>query len=47
MLQWDKASTNVPAKYADYVDIFSFNLAMKLPKNTGMNEFVIELVEKK
>lgn len=28
-LQWDKASTKVSAKYADYVDIFLFNLAIE------------------
>ena len=30
----DEAFTKVSFKYADYADIFSFDLAMELPKNT-------------
>lgn len=30
-LQWDKVSTIISVKYADYGDVFSFNLAIKLP----------------
>ena len=30
-LQADKALTEVPAKYSDYVDVFSLNLAIELP----------------
>lgn len=47
MLQWDKAPTKVSAKYTDYTDIFLFNLAIKLPENTGINEHAIELVKSK
>ena len=39
----DKALTKVPLKYADYADIFSFNFAMELPKNTGINKHIIKL----
>lgn len=46
-LQWDKASTKVPFEYANYADIFSFDLAMELPESTGINEYAIELVEEK
>ena len=33
----DKAPTKVPPKYIHYAEIFSFDLAMELPKNTGIN----------
>ena len=39
----DKAPTKVLPKYADYLDVFSFDLAMKLPKNNGINKHAIEL----
>ena len=43
----DKAFTKVPPKYADYVDVFSFDLAMELPKKTGINKQAIELQDSK
>ena len=46
-LQQDKAPTEIPSEYADYADVFSFDLAMELPENTGINEHAIELVEGK
>ena len=46
-LQQDKAPTEIPPEYADYADTFSPDLAMELPENTGINEYVIELVEGK
>ena len=46
-LQQDKAPTEIPPEYADYADVFSPDLAMELPENTGMNEHAIELVEGK
>ncbi len=46
-LQWDKAPTKIPAKYSDYADIFSSDLAMELPENTGINEHAIELINGK
>ena len=39
----DEASTKVPLKYVNYVDIFSFNLAMELRENTGINKHAIKL----
>ncbi len=46
-LQWNKAPTEIPAKYSDYADVFSLDLAMELPENTGMNKHAIELIDKK
>lgn len=34
-------------KYSNYTIGFSFNLAIKLPKNTRINEYVIELIDDK
>ena len=42
-LKQDEAPTKVSSKYADYADIFSFNLAIKLPENTGINKHAIKL----
>ncbi len=47
VLQWDKAPTKILAKYSDYADVFSSDLAMELPQNTRMNEYAIELIERK
>ena len=41
----EEAFTKVPAKYSDFVDVFSPDLAFKLSKNTGINDHAIELVE--
>ncbi len=46
-LQWDKAPTKIPAKYADYADVFSSNLAMELFENIGINEHAIKLIKGK
>ncbi len=46
-LQWDKASTEIPAEYSDYTDVFSSDLVMELLENTGINEHAIELIEGK
>ena len=43
ILKQDKAPTQVLPKYADYVDVFSFDLEIKLPKNTGINKHAIIL----
>ncbi len=43
-LQQDKAPTKIPQEYADYTDVFLFDLAMELPEITGINEHAIELV---
>ena len=47
LLLTDKALTKVLPKYLDYADVFFFNLAIELPKNTGINEHAIALVEGK
>lgn len=46
-LDWDKTLTKVLAKYADYVNIFSFDLVIKLLENTDINKLSIKLVEDK
>ncbi len=46
-LQWDKVPTEIPAKYSDYADVFSSDLAMELPENTEMNEHAIKLIKGK
>lgn len=46
-LQWDKTLNKVLAKYSNYTDIFSFNLAIELHENTRINEHIIELLEDK
>ena len=43
----DEAPTKVPPKYANYADVFSFDLAMELPKNTNINKYAIELQDDK
>ena len=43
----DEAPTKVTPEYADYADVFSFDLAMELPENTGINEHAIELQDGK
>ena len=40
-----EAPAKVPAKYLDFADVFSLDLASKLPKYTGINDHTIELVE--
>ena len=46
-LQKDKAPTKIPDKYFDYADVFSTDLAIELPENTGIKEHAIKLVEGK
>ena len=41
----EKASTKVPAEYSDFADVFSPDLASKLPEHTGINDHAIELVD--
>ena len=40
-----EAPTKVPAKYLDFADLFSPDLASKLPEHTGINNHTIELVD--
>ena len=37
--------TKVSAKYSDFADVFSSDLAFKLPKHTGINNHAIDLVK--
>ena len=41
----EKAPTKIPAKYSDFADVFSPDLASELPKHTGINDHAIELVK--
>ena len=41
----EETSMKVSAKYSDFVDVFSLDLASKLFKHTGINNHVIELVD--
>ena len=41
----DKAFTKVSSEYADFVDVFSPKLAVKLPKHMEINNHAIELVD--
>ena len=41
----EEALTKVPAKYSDFADVFSLDLAFKLPEHTGINDHAIELVD--
>ena len=40
-----EASTKVSVTYSNFADIFSLNLASKLPKYNGINNYTIELVD--
>ena len=40
-----EAPMKVPAKYLDFADVFSSDLASKLPKYIGINNHAIELVD--
>ena len=46
-LLFNEASTEVPAEYSDYSDVFSAKYAAELLKSTGMNEYAIILEEGK
>ncbi len=46
-LQWNNTPTEISVEYFDYDDVFSSDLAMELPENTGINEHAIELIEGK
>ena len=41
----EEALTKVPAKYLNFADVFSPDLAFKLPKHIGINNHAIELVD--
>ena len=46
-LKQDKTLTKVLPKYADYADVFSFDLAIELPENISINKRAIKLQEVK
>ena len=41
----EEALKKVSAEYSDFVDVFSPDLASKLPEHTGINDHAIELVD--
>ena len=41
----EKALTKVPDEYANFADVFSLDLAAKLLKYTGINDYAIKLVD--
>ena len=41
----EEAFTKIPAKYSDFADVFSPDLASELLKHTGINNHAIKLVE--
>ena len=41
----EEAPTKIFAKYSDFADVFSPDLASKLSEHTGINDYAIELVE--
>ena len=43
-LEVDKATSDIPDKYADFIDIFSPKLAVKFPEHIKINNYTIELV---
>lgn len=47
VLQQNKAPIEIFPKYTNYTDIYSPNLAIKLPENTGINKYTIELDDDK
>ena len=46
-LQWNKAPTQILIKYSDYADVSLFDLTIKLPENTSINEHTIKFVNEK
>ena len=40
-----EAPTKILVKYSDFADVFSLDLAFKLPKHTGINDYAIELIK--
>ena len=41
----EEAPTKVLAKYADFADVFSLDLASELPEHTQINDHAIDLVK--
>ena len=47
LLLTNKTFIKVLSKYFNYIDIFLFNFAIELSKNTCINEYIIKQVESK
>lgn len=47
LLLADKAPTKISPEYSNYAENFLFNHSIELPKNIGINEYIIELLEDK
>ena len=45
LLKADKTTTAIPSKYAIFADVFSKDLAAKLPEHTGIINYTIELIK--
>lgn len=45
--QQNKAPLKILPEYGDYTDVFSLGLVIELPKNTGINKYVIDLFKDK
>ena len=43
VLKQDEALTKVSSKYADYANVFFFDLVIELPENTGINKHAMKL----
>ena len=41
----NEAFTSIPTEYSDFADVFSPELASKLPEHTGINNHAIDLVD--
>ena len=41
----EETPIKVPVEYADFADVFSPDLASKLPEHIGINDYAIELVD--
>ena len=41
----EEAPTKVPAEYSDFADVFSLDLASKLPEHTGIIDHAINMVD--
>ena len=46
-LKQDEVPTKVPPEYKDFADVFSFDLAIELLKNSGINKHAIKLQNSK
>ena len=45
MLRADETFIFVSSKYADFANVFSKNLATKLPEHTEITDYIIDLIE--